>query len=311
MIDTTLIIGSEGQLGSELTLALNAKKGQGNVICSDILDSSKHPNKYLKLNVLNQPELRKALEKYKITTVYHLAAVLSAKGESNPEMAWEVNMKGLLHILDLGARLKINKIFWPSSIAIFGPGTQSEMTPQNDYFDPTSVYGISKLAGELWCKYFYDKYRVDVRSLRYPGVISYKAPPGGGTTDYAIEIFIEALKSGNYECFLDKNMSLPMIYVDDAIRATLELMDAPAKSITVRTSYNLAAVSFTPKEIAGAVKKRIPNFKISYKLDFRNEIAASWPDSIDDSLARKDWNWEHEYSIDRMVDEMLAGLSKS
>ena len=307
MEQTTLVLGSQGQLGTEIVTALMLKENQ-RILCADLREKVEQGHEFFEVDVLNKGTLRRIFESEKIDRIYHLAAVLSAKGEENPEMAWRVNMDGLLNVLELAREFEVSRIFWPSSIAIFGPGTERQSTPQHDYFDPTSVYGISKLAGELWCKYYHEKFGLDIRSLRYPGVISYKTRPGGGTTDYAVDIFFKAVEENRYECFLSRDMSLPMIYVDDAVRATLELMDADRKDINERTSYNLAAISFTPEILAEAIKSKMPDFKISYQPDFRNEIAASWPDSIDDSRARSDWQWDHEYDLERLVSTMIAGV---
>jgi nucleoside-diphosphate-sugar epimerase len=306
-----LILGSEGQLGSELSVILQQKHGLHNVICSDIRNGKPEANRrFLELDVLNAEAIEKVIIEENITTIYLLAAVLSAKGETNPNFAWKLNMDSLLHVLNFAVKHKVNRVFWPSSIAAFGPTTPRDHTPQLPYMDPTTVYGISKLSGELWCQYFFNRYGLDVRSLRYPGIISWKTPPGGGTTDYAVEIFHEALKKNEYTCFLHENTALPMMFVDDAIRATIELMEAPAENIKVRTSYNLAAVSFTPGELAKSIQQRMPNFKMGYKTDYRQAIADGWPSSIDDSAARKDWGWNHQFDTEGMVDEMLDNLKK-
>jgi nucleoside-diphosphate-sugar epimerase len=240
--------------------------------------------------------------------VYLLAAILSATGEKNPNLAWNLNMQGLLNVLDIAREEKLYKVYWPSSIAVFGPTSPKQQCPQQTIIEPTTVYGISKYAGEFWCNYYHRRYGVDIRSLRYPGLISYKSAPGGGTTDYAIEIFHEALEEKKYECFLQEDTYLPMMYMPDAIRATIELMEAPANAISVRTAYNLSGMSFSPKEIAGAIKKHIPDFSISYKPDYRQAIADSWPQSIDDSVARKDWGWKQEYDLNKMTSDMLINL---
>lgn len=306
-----LILGSEGQLGSELSVILQQKHGLQNVICSDIRNGKPEAERrFMELDVLDAEAIEQVIISENITTIYLLAAVLSAKGETNPNFAWKLNMDSLLHVLNFAVKHKVNRVFWPSSIAAFGPTTPRDFTPQLPYMDPTTVYGISKLSGELWCQYFFNRYGLDVRSLRYPGIISWKTPPGGGTTDYAVEIFHEALKKNEYECFLHENTALPMMFVDDAIRATIELMEAPAENIKVRTSYNLAAVSFTPGELAKAIQKRMPTFKMGYKTDYRQAIADGWPSSIDDSAARKDWGWNHQFDTEGMVDEMLDNLKK-
>lgn len=304
-----LILGSEGQLGSELSAQLQQKHGIDNVICTDIRNGQPEANrKFMELDVLNADAVEQLIISENITTIYLLAAVLSAKGETNPMFAWKLNMDSLLQVLQLSVKHKVNRVFWPSSIAAFGPTTPKTDTPQHPYMDPNTVYGVSKLSGELWCQYFFTRYGLDVRSLRYPGIISWKTPPGGGTTDYAVEIFHEALKKGSYESFLHAQTSLPMMFIDDAIRATLELMEAPAHKVKERTSYNLAAMSFTPAELAEAIQKRLPDFKIGYKTDFRQAIADSWPGSIDDSAARRDWGWQHRFDLDALVDEMLNNL---
>lgn len=306
-----LILGSEGQLGSELSVILQQKHGLQNVICSDIRNGKPEAKRrFMELDVLDAEAIEQVIITENITTIYLLAAVLSAKGETNPNFAWKLNMDSLLHVLNFAVKHKVNRVFWPSSIAAFGPTTPRDHTPQRPYMDPTTVYGISKLSGELWCQYFFNRYGLDVRSLRYPGIISWKTPPGGGTTDYAVEIFHEALKKNEYECFLHENTALPMMFVDDAIRATIELMEAPAENIKVRTSYNLAAVSFTPGELAKAIQKRMPAFKMGYKTDYRQAIADGWPSSIDDSAARKDWGWNHQFDTEGMVEEMLDNLKK-
>lgn len=304
-----LILGSEGQLGSELSAVLQQKYGRDQVICSDIRNSKPEADRrFLELDVMAAEKLEQLIISENITTIYLLAAVLSAKGETNPNFAWKLNMDSLLQVLGLSVKHKVNRVFWPSSIAAFGPNTPRENTPQLPYMDPNTVYGISKLAGELWCQYYFTRFGLDVRSLRYPGIISWKTPPGGGTTDYAVEIFHEALKTGSYECFLHAQTRLPMMFIDDAIRATIELMEAPAEKIKERTSYNLAAVSFTPAELAEAIRKRLPDFNISYKTDFRQAIADSWPSSIDDSAARNDWGWNHQFDTRAIVNEMLDNL---
>ena len=306
-----LVIGAAGQLGSELTLALRNIHGNENVIASDI----RMPNgelcdgPCLKLNALDKDALYQIAEEHKIQQVYHLAAILSAKGEDDPQFAWKLNMESLLNVLELAKDKKLEKVYWPSSIAVFGPSTPRENTPQNTIMDPNTVYGISKLAGERWCEYYFEKYGVDVRSLRYPGLIGYKAKPGGGTTDYAVDIFYKALEEGSYECFLSENTYLPMMYMSDAIKATIDLMEAEKEDIKVRSSYNIAAISFSPKEVAEAIKSEMQNFNISYRPDSRQDIADSWPDSIDDSHARNDWGWQHQYDLQKMTHTILEGLA--
>ncbi len=306
-----LVIGASGQIGVELTLALRKIYGNAHVIASDLREQNSlliGTGPYVSLDVMNKEMLHVQVIRQGITQIYHLAAILSATGEKNPGLAWHLNMQGLLNVLDIAREEKIHKVYWPSSIAVFGPTSPKKNCPQQTIIEPTTVYGISKYAGEFWCNYFHQRFGVDVRSLRYPGLISYKSPPGGGTTDYAIEIFYEALEEKKYECFLDENTYLPMMYMPDAIRATIELMEAPADKISVRTSYNISGMSFSPKEIGAEVKKHIPDFKISYKPDYRQAIANSWPQSIDDSVARKDWGWKEEYDLSAMTSDMFANL---
>ena len=308
-----LVIGASGQIGVELTLALRKIYGNSNVIASDLREQNallEGTGPYVSLDVMNKEMLHVQVIRQNFTQIYHLAAILSATGEKNPGLAWHLNMQGLLNVLDIAREEKIHKVYWPSSIAVFGPTSPKKNCPQQTIIEPTTVYGISKYAGEFWCNYFHQRFGVDVRSLRYPGLISYKSPPGGGTTDYAIEIFYEALEEKKYECFLDENTYLPMMYMPDAIRATIELMEAPADKISVRTSYNISGMSFSPKEIGAEVKKHIPDFKISYKPDYRQAIANSWPQSIDDSVARKDWGWKEEYDLAAMTSDMFANLGK-
>ncbi|MGW8121281.1 NAD-dependent epimerase/dehydratase family protein [Roseivirga echinicomitans] len=306
-----LIIGASGQLGSELTIALGEVFGNENIIASDI--SSAHPNiagfTFEKLDVMNAAQLKEVVEKHGITQIYHLAAILSAKGESNPQWAWNLNMTSLLNVLELAKEKKLDKIYWPSSIAVFGPNTPLNNTPQFCEKDPNTVYGISKLAGERWCEYYFEKYGVDVRSIRYPGLIGYKSLPGGGTTDYAVEIYHKALKGEKFTCFLKEDTALPMMYMPDAIKATIDLMQAPAEKVKVRSSYNLSAISFTPKEIAASIRKKMPEFTIDYAPDFRQAIADSWPNTIDDSQARADWGWSHDFSLDAMSEDILENLA--
>lgn len=305
-----LVIGSNGQIGSDLVNALVNKYGVDNVVASDIQDSKVDKSvTFEKLDVLNKEDLEKMLLKHNIKEVYLLAAILSATGEKNPLFAWDLNMNGLLNVLELAKNKVIDKIFWPSSIAVFGPTTPKNNTPQYTVMEPTTVYGISKLAGERWCEYYNKKYGVDVRSIRYPGLISYKAQPGGGTTDYAVDIYHKAVKNEKFTCYLSEDTYLPMMFMDDAIRATMNLMEADSDSVVIRSSYNISGVSFSPKEIANAIKKVIPQFQIDYNLDFRQEIADSWPSSINDSEANKDWNWKSEFDLDQMTKIMLEKLS--
>lgn len=307
-----LIIGACGQIGRELTVALRKRLARHSVIAADIrpedkVDLESYP--YRQLNVLDKVKLEALIVDEKITEIYHLAAVLSASGERDPQAAWQLNMDSMLNVLDLAVKYKIKKVFWPSSIAVFGPDSQKQNCPQQGITEPSTIYGISKAAGEYWCKYYFEKFGLDVRSLRYPGLISYTGAPGGGTTDYAVEIFHSAVKGEPFTCFLKEDTALPMMYMSDAIRATLELMDAPAEQLLVRTSYNLGALSFTPKEIHTQIEKEMPGFAITYAPDFRQQIAESWPQSVDDSAAKKDWGWMPAYDLERMVSDMLSNLS--
>ncbi|MDN3544562.1 MAG: NAD-dependent epimerase/dehydratase family protein [Roseateles asaccharophilus] len=309
MTTKILIIGANGQIGSELAVELAQRHGNDNVITSDVAPEGRVPAlRHEMLDVTDAAALAAVVKRHGITQIYHLAAALSATGEQHPMWAWDLNMKGLLNVLELARTQKLDKIFWPSSIAAFGPSTPALDTPQTTVMDPTTIYGISKLAGERWCAWYHAKHGVDVRSLRYPGLISYKTPPGGGTTDYAIDIFHGALKAGRYTCFLEQGQALPMMYMPDALRATIELMEAPAEAITQRGSYNLAGVSFTPAEIAAEIKKHIPDFQIDYAPDFRQAIAASWPQRIDDRVAQADWGWKLEYDLAAMAQDMLTQL---
>ena len=308
-----LVIGSNGQIGTELVLSLRERYGKEAVIAADL--SEKCPTMiingpYIQLDVLKKDTLRKFIISNEIKEVYLLAALLSATAEKNPEFAWQLNMEGLFSILDLAKEKYINKIFWPSSIAVFGPTTPADNTPQYTIMEPSTVYGISKLAGERWCEYYHNKYQVDVRSLRYPGLISYKSPPGGGTTDYAIDIFHKATSGIDYDCFLSETSALPMLFMDDAIRATIELMEAPSEQIKIRSSYNLAGVSFTPKELSEAIKNQLPNFNITYNPDFRQAIADSWPNSINDSITEQHWGWKSRFDLPKIVDEMIKNIKK-
>jgi nucleoside-diphosphate-sugar epimerase len=307
-----LIIGACGQIGTELTEALQEMYGKENVIASDLKKSSLLPEGTIfeTLDALNTSQLFEIVKKHGVKQVYLLAALLSATAEKNPALGWKLNMESLFNVLELAKEKHISKVYWPSSIAVFGPNTPKDHTPQYTIMEPSTVYGISKLAGERWCEYYYSKYGVDVRSLRYPGLISWKSAPGGGTTDYAVHIFHEALKSGSYTCFLREETTLPMMYMPDAIRATLELMHAPAEKVKIRSSYNLSAISFNPAEIANEIKRHIPAFKISYSVDFRQEIAESWPKSINDDEARKSWGWDHHFTLESMVEDVLTNLRK-
>jgi nucleoside-diphosphate-sugar epimerase len=305
-----LIIGAGGQLGSELTQALWYRYGKNRVIATDIKDPGGilSQGNFEVLDVLNRTNLFDFIRKNAIAEIYHLAAVLSATGEKNPAFAWQLNMDGLIHVLDAAVAFRVQKIYWPSSIAVFGPNTPKRHTPQNTIMDPTTIYGISKLAGERWCEWYFHKHGVDVRSLRYPGLIGYKTRPGGGTTDYAVDIFFKALSEKKYACFLNPDTYLPMMYMDDAIKATMDLMDAPSESVKIRSAYNISAMSFCPSEIAEEIKKEIPEFTITYQPDFRQAIADSWPKSIDDSSARQDWGWKHAFDLRKMTREILRNL---
>lgn len=308
-MDNILIIGACGQLGTELTLKLRELLGTDHVIASDLkgpVDLIRE-GPFVALDVMDKPALDKVISHYQITQIYHLAAILSAKGEQNPKLAWDLNMNSLLNVLEAG-RNGIRKIYWPSSIAVFGPDTPKTHTPQKTVMNPTTVYGISKLAGERWCEYYHQKYDVDVRSIRYPGLIGYKAKPGGGTTDYAVDIYWKALQKEKFECFLKPDSLLPMMYMDDAVKATVELMQADSSKIRVRSSYNVSAMSFSPEMIYQEIVKRIPAFQIAYTPDFRQEIADSWPNSMDDSCARADWGWSPDYDLRRMTDLMISNL---
>ena len=305
-----LVIGANGQLGTELSAALADRYGVDNVIGSDRLEVGRHADlHYEMLDATDVGQLTQVIERHRITQIYHLAAALSATGETAPGWAWRLNMGSLLNVLEAAREHKLDKVFWPSSIAAFGPTTPAEATPQRTVMEPSTVYGISKLAGEGWCRWYFENHGVDVRGLRYPGLISYKASPGGGTTDYAIDIFHAALKGERYTCFLAEDEPLPMLYMDDAVRGTLELMEAPGSAITERGSYNLAGVSFTPREIAHEIRKHLPDFEISYEPDFRQAIASGWPDSIDDDCARRDWGWAPRYDLAAIVRDMLNNLS--
>jgi nucleoside-diphosphate-sugar epimerase len=296
-----LVIGASGQIGVELTLALRKIYGNANVIASDLREQNpllQGTGPYVSMDVMNKEMLHVQVLRQGITQIYLLAAILSATGEKNPGLAWNLNMQGLLNVLDIAREEKLHKVYWPSSIAVFGPTSPKANCPQQTIIEPVTVYGISKYAGEFWCNYFHSRFGVDVRSLRYPGLISYKSAPGGGTTDYAVK----------YECFLKEDTYLPMMYMPDAIRSTIELMESPADKISVRTSYNISGMSFSPKEIAAEIKKHIPDFSISYMPDYRQDIANSWPQSIDDSVASADWGWKTEYGLKEMVSDMLLNL---
>lgn len=308
----TIIIGAGGQIGTELTLALRNQYTKDQIIAADIKDNAPEliqDGPYIQLDILNREMVRNYIIDNQIETVYLLAALLSATAEKNPDFAWKLNMEGLFTILDLAKEGHVKKIFWPSSIAVFGPTTPADNTPQHTVMEPSTVYGISKQAGERWCEYYHNKFGVDVRSIRYPGLISYKSPPGGGTTDYAVDIFYQAKATGKFTCFLSKDTALPMMFMDDAIRATIQLMDAPADRLRIRSAYNLGGISFTPEEIASSIKKHLPTFEITYEPDFRQAIADSWPNSIDDSYAQLDWDWKLGFDMERMTQEMLENIN--
>jgi len=307
-----LILGACGQIGTELTTALRQKHGNHKVIASDIREGDQEmmqSGPFEIVDATNYEDLENIVIQYEISEVYLMAAMLSATAEKFPAKAWQLNMSSLFNVLNLAKEKKIEKIFWPSSIAVFGPTTPKANTPQRTVMEPSTVYGISKQAGERWCEYYFNKYGVDVRSIRYPGIISWQTLPGGGTTDYAIDIYHKALKHNKYICFLKAGTTLPMIYMDDAIRATLDLMSAPSENIKIRSSYNLAAISFDPEEITASIQKQLPDFKIEYAPDFRQAIADSWPQSIDDQSAREEWGWKHQFDLDAITKDMLKNLS--
>ncbi|MCG8305979.1 MAG: NAD-dependent epimerase/dehydratase family protein [Cytophagales bacterium] len=309
-MERILITGALGQLGTELVIELQNIYGVNHVIVSDIHQPlhNHFDGVFLTLDVLDKPGLKEVISKYRVTQIYHLAAILSANAEKTPDLAWRINMDGLINILELSREVGIKKVYWPSSIAVFGPDAPKDQTPQHTIMNPNTIYGISKVAGENLCSYYIERYGMDVRSLRYPGLIGHRGLPGGGTTDYAVEIYHEALRNGKFTCPLDKHARLPMMFMPDAVRATLELMEAERSALTVRTSYNLAGISFTPEEITKSIQKSIPYFQTDYQPDFRQKIAASWPNSIDDSAARNDWKWKVAYDLDGMTKEMISHL---
>jgi nucleoside-diphosphate-sugar epimerase len=307
-----LVIGASGQIGVELTLALRKIYGGANVVASDLREENellKGTGPYVSMDVMNKEMLHVQVIRQNITQIYLLAAILSATGEKNPNLAWSLNMQSLLNVLDIAREEKLHKVYWPSSIAVFGPTSPRHNCPQQTVIEPVTVYGISKYAGEFWCNYYHKRFGVDVRSLRYPGLISYKSAPGGGTTDYAVEIFHEAVEEKQYTCFLREDTFLPMMYMPDAIRATIELMEADASKIGIRTSYNISGMSFSPGEIAKEISKHMPAFKMDYKEDYRQQIADSWPASIDDTVARNDWGWKEEYNLERMTEDMMGHIT--
>ena len=303
-----LIIGSQGQIGLELTSELRAIYGQDNVIASDVKKPLQEIGLFEELDVMNKDRFAEILKKYGVTQVYLLAALLSATAEQNPRFAWDLNMEGLFNVLNAAKEGHLKKVYWPSSIAVFGPTTPKQLTPQYTIMEPNTIYGISKQAGERYCEYYHQKYGVDVRSIRYPGLIGHKSAPGGGTTDYAVHIYHEALKQQSYECFLAANTELPMMYMPDALKATIGLMEAPAEQVKIRSSYNVAGMSFNPQQIADEIKMHIPNFTISYKPDFRQQIADSWPQSINDTEARNHWGWKPDFDLKQMTVDMLTNL---
>lgn len=309
-----IVLGACGQIGTELVCALRKKYGENEVVAADIKEECPpiiSNGTYVKMDIIHRDIIREYIISNKIQEVYLLAALLSATAERKPDFAWKLNMEGLFTILDLAKEGYVKKIFWPSSIAVFGPTTPMNNTPQYTIMEPTTVYGISKQAGERWCEYYFNKFNIDVRSIRYPGLISYKSLPGGGTTDYAVDIFYKAKEGVPFSCFLNENTALPMMYMDDAIKATIDLMDAPAEKVKIRSSYNLGGISFTPKELSQEIKLVVPNFEINYDPDFRQAIADSWPNSIDDSHAQNDWGWKHKYDLKSIVKVMLENVSCS
>ena len=312
MQDKVLVIGSSGQIGSELVAELRSNYGNSNVIASDIVASNQiimDSGPFEILDVTDSERLYEIVKKHNVTHVYLLAAILSANAEKKPNLSWDLNMKSLFNILDLAKNKFIKKVFWPSSIAVFGPNTEKIKTQQHTITEPNTVYGISKLAGERWCEYYFNKYNVDVVSLRYPGLIGWKSNPGGGTTDYAVHIFHEAIKNKKYISFLTKDTTLPMMYMADAIKATLKIMESDSDKIKIRSSYNISGCSFNPEELANEIKSYIPDFKISYNSDYRQAIADSWPDSLEDSLAKEHWGWQAEYNMPKLVEEMIKNLN--
>jgi nucleoside-diphosphate-sugar epimerase len=311
MPSNILVIGAAGQIGTELTLKLREVYGADRVIATDITGSPPEAlleGPFEKLNILDKEKLFEVVKQNNVSEIYLLAALLSATAEQNPALGWDLNMNGLSNVLDLSREGQIKRIFWPSSIAVFGPNTPKNNTPQRTIMEPTTVYGISKVAGESWCEYYHKRYGVDIRSVRFPGIVGYKSAPGGGTTDYAVHIFHEAVKNRHYDCFLSEDSELPMMYMPDAIKSILEIMDAPEENISLRTSYNISGVSFTPKTLSDAIRKEIPDFTVSYTPDYRDLIAKSWPSTLDDSLALKDWGWKPDFGLEDLVNDMLVNL---
>ena len=311
MSQTILVLGASGQIGSELIEKLRTVYGSAHVVASDIRNgppSLMNSGPFEIIDATDKEAIFAIVKKYNVTQIYLLAAMLSATGEKFPQKAWDLNMTSLLAVLDLAKDKHINQVFWPSSIAVFGATSPKIHTPQKTIMEPSTVYGISKISGEFWCNYYHEKYGVDVRSLRYPGIISWKTKPGGGTTDYAVDIFFKALEQGSFECFLSEDTCLPMMYMEDAVNATVQIMQVNANQINIRTSYNLSAMNFTPKELAKEIQQHIPKFSITYKTDYRQDIADSWPDSIDDSKAREDWGWSPNYTLSKMTKDILESL---
>ncbi len=312
-MERTLIIGACGQLGTELTTALQKRYGCDNVIATDIRQphAAVQQGPFETLDAQNPQDIYACIKKYDISTLYHLAALLSAKGEQNPLHTWSLNAEGTLQILEIARHTKLKRIFFPSSIAVFGPNSPKKQVPQQSYMDPTTMYGITKRAGEQLCAYYHTKYNMDVRSLRYPGLISALSPPGGGTTDYAVDMFVDCIQKGSYECYLTANTQLPMMHITDAINGTIKLMEADRKSLSVRDSYNFAALSFSPATLAAAIRAHFPDFKVHYTPDNRQQIAQTWPHSIDDSQARADWQWKHTYDLPKLVKTMISAIQKT
>ena len=311
-MEKILITGALGQLGTDLLEGLVERYGSEHIVATDLKPASRDLGvQFEELDVLDGDLLGTLIQRHSVTQIYHLAAILSARAESKPLMAWDINMSGLFNILEAGRIHNLQKIFWPSSIAVFGPDTPKTMTPQNTITNPSTIYGIQKLAGERWCEYYFQKYGLDIRSVRYPGLIGYKSMAGGGTTDYAVDIYFSAAKGENFSCFLEENTRLPMMYMKDAVRGTIELMEADSSDITIRSSYNLAGVSFTPEEIFREIQNEIPDFDIEYTPDFRQGIANSWPDSIDDQKAREDWGWQPEFDLKGMTQDILSHIREN